>query len=129
MTTTTNAAAQETIAMGKVAEEINGIADVLSEIGDMRDATTISDEYMSLWDKVWWARHQDWIGRVGSDVEMLMANQLKIYRQADENAKRIEQEYGRATLIDESYDLELLIGRMSALAWVLGDDWHIASDM
>jgi hypothetical protein len=61
-----------------------------------------------LFDKCWWVRHEA-IGRpqMGQDA-----------------ARRIEQKYGIHNLSCKSdYEWGMLKGKLSALRWVLGDEW------
>jgi hypothetical protein len=93
-----------------------------------RSDRKILDAYRELWDKIWWNRHQDWQRRVASGEQHLMDAEQAVFERAQEAAATIEQKYGRTELELDDYELGLMSGRMSALAWVLGSDWNESLD-
>jgi hypothetical protein len=90
-----------------------------------RNDTAIKQAYDEFWDKVWWNRHQILLKCIESGE--LPPEQL--LPQAVEAAARIEAQYGRDNLGWDKFELGMLSGRMSALAWVLGARWNDSLDM
>lgn len=78
-----------------------------------RPTSEISAEYKRFWDKVWWNRHMG-----GGEPEV-----------GKPAARGLEDRYGK-DFLDPGDDIEwgICVGKMMALAWVLGAEWEEAGD-
>lgn len=85
-----------------------------------RTIKEISAEYDRFHDKVWWNRHMFHDG----NPEIL--DEVQSGRAA---ARGVEDRYGKEFL-DPGDDIEwgICLGKMMALAWVLGMEWEAAGD-
>lgn len=73
----------------------------------------IDAEYKRLWDKVWWNRH-------------MAAGEPEVGKGP---ARGIEDRYGKEFLYPgDDIEWGICLGKMMALAWVLGSDWDGAGD-
>lgn len=93
---------------------------------ELRDAKDILEAYMERRDKVWWNGHQHWLQQIESGERPVTDAEKSILKRANQEAQRIENEYGRTNL--EQSDWGLLYGQLSALAWVTGTDWEESLD-
>jgi hypothetical protein len=75
------------------------------------------------WDKVWWNRHQNWLYRLAKGAETITPERVAIFKTARKAARRIEKKYGKKNLGWDDFEWGMVNGKLSALNWVLGDDW------
>lgn len=81
----------------------------------------ISEAIEELLDKVWYDRHQVLKKRIKAGKETV---DKKIWEGALKSAKKVEAKYGKKKLGPyTSFEWGMLNGKLSALRWVLGEDW------
>ncbi len=74
-------------------------------------------------DKVWYDRHQVLKRRIAEGKETV---DKEIWKQAEEAAKEIEAKYPKSELGPHSdFEWGMINGKLSALRWVLGDEWDV----
>lgn len=76
-----------------------------------------------LFDKVWYDRHQSlrYMIKIGK-----MTVSDEVWKSAQKAARKIEKRYGKANLGPHSdFDWGMINGKLSALRWVLGDEWDM----
>lgn len=74
-------------------------------------------------DKIWYYRHLDFMNRVESGEDDTPAD---IVQGALEGGERIKQKYGEDQLGPwTDFELGMLHGKLSALRWVMGDEWDM----
>lgn len=92
----------------------------------------LAAEHKELWDKVWWTRRQLYWQRINSGQMPIPIGQSKAsHDKGLIAALRIEKKHGRENLmmlLEDNFQLGLLNGRLSALAWVFGTDWEESLD-
>jgi len=72
-------------------------------------------------DKVWWNRHQIWKEKIAAGEEP--EPDPALWATATQAAKRVEMKYHADDLGWDDFEWGMVNGKLSALRWVLGDDW------
>ena len=94
-----------------------------------RGPDAVSEEYRQLSDYVWYARHQHRQWKMNnSEITLNTAENIHIHKTATAAAKKIEQKYGLNYLQCDEIEHFIRLGKMSALAWVLGSTWEESFD-
>jgi hypothetical protein len=105
----------------------------------IRSITEIGDVISELLDKIWYDRHMVSRQKIERGVEKIVEKlpnvpwpkrknliQADIWQGALKSAARVEKKYGVENLGPYSkFDWGMMNGKMSALRWVLGDDWDM----
>lgn len=86
------------------------------------DKAILSAEH-EFYEKVWWNRHQNWLYGLRAGKEELKEGQKEILARARKNAIKIEKKYGKKNLGWDDFEWGMLNGKLSALRWVMGDEW------
>lgn len=74
-----------------------------------------------LWHQVWYNRHQCWRQRIEDGEEIPAPD---IWDQAQRAATRVEEKFGSENLGPwDDFDWGMINGKLSALNWVLGEEW------
>ena len=92
-------------------------------------------------DKVWYNRHQNWIYRLEQGEEKIVKTEaetknsdgthnhkttlMSTFRQARKVARDMEAKYGKKNLVWDDFEWGMINGKLSALRWVLGDEWDM----
>lgn len=94
-----------------------------SDMSQERSEKEIGEVIGELIDKVWYNRHQELKELVESGQEEVDA---QIWRDARKHAKLVEEKYGLENLGPwDDFEWGMLNGKLSALRWVLGDEWDM----
>ena len=74
-----------------------------------------------LWHQIWYNRHKCWIYKIETGQE---TGDPAIVKMAKAAARRVERKYGKRNLGPwDDFECGMLNGKMSALNWVLGEEW------
>jgi len=123
-------------AIHKISPEL--VTDIMIENDwrvEPRTLSEIVEAEGDFFDKVWYNRHQNWLYRIEIGEDKIVDNVPEgkyvpnvtprgIFEGARKAAKRIEKKYGKKNLGPwDDFEWGMLNGKLSALRWVLGDDW------
>lgn len=93
-----------------------------------RNDNDINAAYDEFWDKVWWSRNVSRIRTMASKLEGLSEAELVEQIPGKQALDRIEKKYGQNNLGWTEFELGMLNGRLSAMAWVSGNEWDESLD-
>lgn len=92
-----------------------------------------------LWDQIWYNRHKNLEYRIESGEHKLVDKWQRensqtttvrsVWAQAQEAARKVEEKYGLDELGPwDDFEWGMLNGKMSAIRWMLGEDWESTLD-
>jgi hypothetical protein len=103
-------------------------ADLMIEqewVQEPRRLTEIIAALDELFDKVWWNRHQNYLYQIESREATMSEGQKPFLEQGKKAARAIKRKYGAENLVCDDFEWGMLNGKLSALRWVLGDEWDM----
>lgn len=115
--------------VAKVLSELSGLREVLKHVQpnesewnpEWRSDVEILGALEYLFDKVWYKRHHNMLYRIEQDGEQI---EPEILAGALAAAERVRAKYGESELGPwDDFEWGMLNGKLSALRWVLGDEW------
>lgn len=90
----------------------------------MRRLTALQQEEQRLFDLVWYDRKLVMLDNIMAGIEALPDEDLM--DQVTAQMRLVEEKYGKENLGPHSeFDWGMINGKLSALRWVLGDDWDM----
>ena len=72
--------------------------------------------------KIWYNRHMNLRYRIEAEGEYV---DPEIWKGALASAKKVEEKFGVDNLSFDNFEWGMLHGKVSALRWVLGDEWDM----
>jgi hypothetical protein len=88
-----------------------------------RSQLEVLEAIEQFFDKIWYDRHQGFMQRVASGKATTPVDIIDVAKRA---ARGVEKKYGKRNLGPHSaFDWGMLNGKLSALRWVLGDEWDM----
>ncbi|MBJ7442661.1 MAG: DUF4935 domain-containing protein [Sphingopyxis sp.] len=120
-------------------DEFNDIMIEQTWFDPPRRYVEIQEAVSKLLDQVWYNRHQVWLEKVASGEAVIIEDgeergkdpfglrtHRSVYEGARKAAKRVEQRYGLDELGPwDDFEWGMINGKLSALRWVLGDEWDM----
>ena len=127
------------ISLGETMKRIapDEISDLMLEYewtDESRQLDEIIDAVSELLDKIWYNRHQNLRIRIeSSEIKLVDKDkgqrnvcQRDIWKGAQKSAKKLRMKYGERNLGPwDDFEWGMLNGKLSALRWVLGDEWDM----
>ena len=107
-------------------EDFQGFKEeLLSRLDDQLETARSEEEIVlaidEFFDKIWYDRHQLLKSRVESGKQTINSD---IWLTAEEAATKVEAKYPKSELGPHSdFDWGMINGKLSALRWVMGDEW------
>lgn len=93
------------------------------EIDAPRSEADIVTAVGELLDKVWYNRHKYLKAQIEAGEETVDS---EIWKGALQSARKVERRYGKRALGPwDEFDWGMMNGKLSALRWVLGDEWDM----
>ena len=87
----------------------------------MRKTKTVVEAENEFFEKIWYNRHLVLKYRI--ETGQLTCDH-EIWKQALANAERIREKYGEENLLPkDDFEWGMMNGKLSALRWVLGEEW------
>lgn len=97
--------------------------DADEESFEIRTIEMIAEIIQELFDKIWYDRHQVLKFKIENELETVNP---EIWEGALKAAKKVEEKYGEENLGPyDDFEWGMLNGKLSALRWVLGDEWDM----
>lgn len=102
---------------------------------DPRGITEITDMIKEFENKIWYNRHKNLEYKIDTgEVQIIdykdfnlqsIQNSVveKVWDTAKENAKKVEEKYGKENLVFDDFEWGMINGKLSALRWILGEEW------
>jgi len=109
-------------------EDFQGFKDemlshITQELETSRNESEIVDVIGELLDRVWYNRHLFLREQIEAGKESV---DPEIWKGALKSARKVEMRYGKAELGPwDDFEWGMINGKLSALRWVLGDDWDM----
>lgn len=99
------------------------LSHIKHEIDAPRSEAEIVAAVGELLDKVWYNRHKFLRAKIEAGEDTVDS---EIWKGALKSARKVERRYGKRALGPwDDFDWGMINGKLSALRWVLGDDWDM----
>ena len=99
------------------------LSHIKHEIDTPRSEAEILAAIDELFDKVWYNRHIFFRAQIEAGEDKV---DPEIWKGALKSAQKVERRYGKRALGPwDDFDWGMINGKLSALRWVLGDDWDM----